>query len=282
MTPSRKSPHSVQVLRRWITEAERDTGVAVARQQRWVSFMVLAAMLDRVRDEDDQPLFLLKGGVALELRLGLQARATKDYDAAFRAEMADLLDHLDEVLSSGYGDFTAERTALEPVGTTLAQRTTVKLSYRGRSWASVPFEVAPAEGSVGNEIDRVTARPLDHLGLEGPDDVPCLATRWQIAQKLHACTEVPADDRTNDRFRDLPDLLMLWNLIDDDERLAVREACEEIFALRGQHAWPPQIIVFDHWLEPYRTLADEIQFPIVDVYEAAAAVQAVVGILTSD
>jgi len=277
MTPPRKPPHSVQVLQRWITEAERDTGVAVARQQRWVSYMVLAAMLDQIRDEDDQPLFLLKGGVALELRLGLQARATKDYDAAFRAEMADLLDHLDEVLRSGHGDFTAERTELEPVGTTPAQRTTIKLSYRGRSWASVQFEVAPAEGALGHEIDRVAARPLDHLGLEGPDDVPCVAIRWQIAQKLHACTEIPADDRRNDRFRDLPDLVMLWALVDEHERPAVRVACEDIFRLRDQHAWPPTVAAFDHWPEPYRAMATEIDFPILDVRDAAAAVQAIVA-----
>lgn len=282
MTPSRKPPHSVHVLQRWITEAERDTGVAVARQQRWVSYMVLAAMLDQIRDEDDQPLFLLKGGVALELRLGLQARATKDYDAAFRAEMADLLDHLDEVLRIGHGDFTAERTELEPVGSTPAQRTTIKLSYRGRSWASVQFEVAPAEGALGNEIDRVAARPLDHLGLEGPEDVPCVAIRWQIAQKLHACTEIPDGDRRNDRFRDLPDLVMLWALVDEGERPAVRAACEEIFHLRDQHAWPPAVVAFGHWPNPYRALATEIDFPILDVHEAAAAVQTIVDELQAE
>lgn len=103
MTPTRKPPHSVQVLQRWITQAERHSGVAVVRQQRWVSYMILAAMLDRARDADDRPLFLLKGGVALELRLGLQARATKDYDVAFRAEMNSLLNHLDQVLRDGHG-----------------------------------------------------------------------------------------------------------------------------------------------------------------------------------
>jgi hypothetical protein len=281
MTPPRNPPHTVQVLQRWITEAERDTGIAVARQQRWVSYMILAAMLDQVQDEDDQPLFLLKGGVALELRLGLQARATKDYDTAFRAEMEDLLDHLDEVLRAGHGDFTAERTALEPVGETPAKRTTIKLSYRGRSWASVKFEVAPAEGKLGHEIERVAARPLDHLGLEGPQDVPCVAIRWQIAQKLHACTEILEGDRRNDRFRDFPDILMLWDLVEDDERFGVQEACEEIFRLRDQHEWPPEIIVLDHWPEPYRVLAEEMQSPIVDVNEAAAAVREIVDDLAT-
>ena len=169
--------------------------MAVARQQRWVSFMVLAAMLDAVRDEDDGPLFLLKGGVAMELRLDLGARATKDFDAAFRAEATEILDRLDQALRAGHGDFTARRTEAEPVRETGAVRFDIKLDYRGRSWATVKFEVAPAEGSMGREIERVPAKPLDHLGLTGPSDVPCVAIRWQIAQKLHASTEVPADGR---------------------------------------------------------------------------------------
>jgi hypothetical protein len=142
-----KPPFSVNVLQRWIADAERETGVAVARQQRWVSFMVLAAMLDTARDEDGEPLFLLKGGVAMELRLNLMARATKDFDTAFRAEAVELLDRLDQALRAGFGDFTARRTEAEAVRDTAALRFDIKLDYRGRPWATVKFEVAPAEGT---------------------------------------------------------------------------------------------------------------------------------------
>lgn len=88
-----------------------------------------------------------------------------------------------------------------------ALRCAVKLAYRGRSGATVAAEIAPA-GAAGGEIDRLPAKPLDHLGLDGPSEVPCLAVRWQIAQKLHACTE-PArpDGPPNDRFRDIIDIL---------------------------------------------------------------------------
>jgi hypothetical protein len=177
MSPSRKPPHSVHVLQRWIAEAERESGIAVARQQRWVSYMILAAILDRIRDAQDQPLFLLKGGVALELRLGIRARATKDYDTTFRADLGGLLDPLDQALRTGHGDFTAQRTEMQRVGDSPAQRTTIRLAYRGRPWASVQLEVAPTEGDLGREIDRVPARSLEHLGLEGPEEVPCVAVR---------------------------------------------------------------------------------------------------------
>lgn len=273
MKPRGKPPFSVNVLQRCIADAERETGVAVARQQCWVSFMVLAAMLDAVRDEDGQPLFLLKGGVAMELRLDIAARATKDFDAAFRAEATEILERLDQALRAGYGDFTARRTEAESVRETGALRFDIKLDYRGRPWATVKFEVAPAEGTMGREIERVPAKPLDHLGLTGPSDVPCVAIRWQIAQKLHACTEVPGGERVNDRFRDLIDLLLLWDLVPLDQRPAVREACREIFDLRGLHPWPPQVTVFATWPAEYRALAAELHFPLPEVDAAAMAVQ---------
>jgi hypothetical protein len=165
---------------------------------------------------------------------------------------------------------------MQRVGDSPALRTTIRLAYRGRAWASVQLEVAPVEGDLGREIDRVPARSLEHLGLEGPDDVPCVALRWQIAQKLHACTEPPAEGRRNDRLRDLADLLLLWDLVQTAERTAVRVACTEIFALRATHPWPPHLVVFEHWEEPYRVLASAIRFPIVDVDEAARAVQVIV------
>ncbi len=58
-----------------------------------------AAILDSARDSHQgQPLFLVKGGVAMELRTRGSARATKDFDTALRADTADLAEHLDPAL----------------------------------------------------------------------------------------------------------------------------------------------------------------------------------------
>jgi hypothetical protein len=74
-------------------------GMPPVRLQRWLNAMVVTTVLDRVCDENDEPIFLLKGGVAMELRLQLRARATKDHDAAFRARAHQVTDKLDEALS---------------------------------------------------------------------------------------------------------------------------------------------------------------------------------------
>jgi hypothetical protein len=75
------------------------------RYQRWINTHIISAALDRVRDEDGEPLFTLKGGAAMELRLGLRARASKDYDAAFRARAEDMLDAVDRALVEDWHGF---------------------------------------------------------------------------------------------------------------------------------------------------------------------------------
>jgi len=47
-----------------------------------------------------------------------------------------------------------------------------------------------------------STRPFGDLGIEEPDSVACIAVRWQIAQRVHACSE-RIDDVDNDRFSDL-------------------------------------------------------------------------------
>jgi Nucleotidyl transferase AbiEii toxin, Type IV TA system len=96
--------------------------------------------------------------------------------------------------------------------------------------------------------------------------------RYQIAQKLHACTEI-IEGRDNDRFRDLIDLLMLAELVPDDQWSETRDACEEVFALRAKHAWPPDLTVFPSWPAAYTALARQMAFPITEVREAAVSVR---------
>ena len=271
-----KPPHNVQVLQRWVGAHADAEGIPQLRVQRWISYMVVAAILDKVRDENDDPLFLLKGGVAMELRLDLKARATKDYDAAFRDASGAMIERLDDALEHGHGDFTVTRTEADHVGETDAKRLKLKLQYRGRPWATVLLEVAPVEGRVGEEIERVPAKALGPFGIDGPRDVACVSVRYQIAQKLHACTQVFAQGPPNDRFRDLIDVLLLRELLAPGDLSQVQAACIEIFDLRAGHTWPPTVGAMAGWAQPYRALATEIDFAITDVETAVTAVQRLV------
>lgn len=123
---------------------------------------------------------------------------------------------------------------------------------------------------MGSELDRVPAVPLDLLQVPLPEDVACVSIRYQVAQKLHACTEVFETGPENDRFRDVMDILLVEDLILAVGLARVREACVDIFTFRAKHAWPPTITVYDSWREPFAALAKENGFTPEDIDEAAA------------
>jgi hypothetical protein len=247
------------------------------RLQRWLNTMIVTAVLDRVRDEDGESVFLLKGGVAMELRLQLRARATGDYDAAFRARTGEVIDRLDEALAHPWSGFDVTRDAPESIPNTQAVRVRLRLSYKRRSWGSVQLEMAPVEGSMGGELDRINAMSLDQLQVPLPETASCVSLRYQVAQKLHACTEVFEEGRENDRFRDVMDILLVEDLLRDVGLRIVREACLDIFTVRHKHTWPPTVTVYDSWRVPFAALARENRFTPEDIDEAAAALAALIA-----
>jgi hypothetical protein len=253
-------------LERLVAHYAQLTGVAPGRVRRWISVMVLLGALDRSRESD--PLFLLKGGVAMELRIGGGARATKDVDLVFFGDPERLAEALDQDLEP-YSVFSFERQQIEGRGDGLFDRVDIRLLFRGRSWGTLTLEVATPD-SEETDSEEVEAIPIDEFGIEGPRMIRCLSLRYQIAQKLHAVTQ-RFDEGENGRFRDLIDLIICHDLVAD---LAdVREACVDTFDARGLHAWPPELVVPGSWAEPYAALAEEVDFPIDDVEDAAARVR---------
>lgn len=73
------------------------------RARRQIGYVaVIAALTAHARDNSGQPLFVIKGGVAVELLMGLAARATKDLDAAVRTTAEDIRPHLLDALAQGW------------------------------------------------------------------------------------------------------------------------------------------------------------------------------------
>jgi len=162
--------------------------------------LALAATLMRhARDEHDEPLFLIKGGVAIELLLGLRARATKDLDAAARIAVEDIAPRLRSALAHGWEGFTFRLIGLEQVRDTAAHRGDVKASYQGDPWSTVQFEVSPTEGAAGHKIHWTgnTFVAPERLGLPSPGELPLVTIAYLIAQKLHACTDHTDPARPN-------------------------------------------------------------------------------------
>jgi Nucleotidyl transferase AbiEii toxin, Type IV TA system len=277
----KKLPGDISHLQRLIGNHAPDRGMPPARLQRWLNVMIVTAVLDRVRDEDGKPIFLLKGGLALELRLQLRARATGDYDAAFRTRTEEVIDLLDEALAAPWKNFQLTRDAPETIPNTKAVRVRLRLSYKGRTWGSVQLEMAPVEGRMGLELDHVKAMSLVPLQIPLPEAANCVSLRYQAAQKLNACTEVFDEGRENDRFRDVMDILLVEDLLYDVGLARVREACVDIFTVRDKHTWPPTVTVYDSWRVPFAELARENGFTPEAIDEATAALGALIAAIES-
>jgi Nucleotidyl transferase AbiEii toxin, Type IV TA system len=271
--PPKRTPGDRSHLERLVQALSVEQGIAADRLRRWVSTMVLLGALERVGD--DAHRFLLKGGVAMELRLRLRlrARATKDIDIIVMPDGdADIVELLQDALEEPYLDFAFRLTDVRQITNTPAQRMNVKMAYKDKPWATLQLEAfGPEVGAT--EPEQISAFSLTRLGLAGPDQVACQSLRYQIATKLHAVTE-RFDDGENDRFRDLIDLLLLAELEPDLTRVA--DACREIFSARGKHRWPPRLTIEPSWPEQYRSLAIEQDFPVQDIREAAALVQTLI------
>jgi Nucleotidyl transferase AbiEii toxin, Type IV TA system len=117
---------------------------------------------------------------------------------------------------------------------------------------------------------------VDIDDLDSPERVTCLSLRYQIAQKIHAVTEEPADGRPNLRYWDLIDLILLRALLEED-LWRVQEACVQTFESRKTHSWPPELVIPDAWEQPYTAEAEKLGFTPADVHGAAAEIRAFIA-----
>jgi hypothetical protein len=270
-------PPNLTSLRTRLRNHARDVHALELRVQRRLAALVVNEIFASVDVGADPPV-LLKGGTALDLRRGsAPARQSKDWDAAVRGDLDEFIEKAREQLAVGWAGFTglmAREESINVPGLAIPpRRFAVKLSYRGKPFTTVPVEISVVEARAGDEHDVVHVREYDSIGLEPTGPVYCLSLRYQIAQKIHACTDPLDGERPNDRARDLVDLQLLALLLEETYAAtlpAVREACVEIFSSRARHSWPPAVTVWPAWPELYTAAAAAVADEVVADVEQAA------------
>lgn len=244
------APANVQSLERRIRELEGDQGLAL-RRRTTMALVVVGQML---------PGGAIKGGSAMAVRYGQGTRFTQDLDAARAQPLAEFRTDFETALESGWAGFTARlvqkpqpRPPAVPVQYVM-QPFEVKLSYLGKSWCTIPFELGHNEIGDAEEPELRIADDLVQMfvdiGLEAPEPVPVMRADHQIAQKLHA-----ASGAGSERARDLVDLQLL-DRGEDVELGQVLATCARLFDYRKQQAWPPSIVVGENWDTLYAEAAE--------------------------
>jgi len=251
-------------------DSER-SGVGHDRLRRQIVFERVAIRLDLA----EPGCWVLKGGLALDLRLGADARATRDLDLGLRhrdIEADALRDRLIEALASDPDEdwFTFAVGAVEVLGGDEAGRHTMRYAVRaslaGRTFGGIKLDVSPRP----EELLWTERLPLHNvLAFAGTPsrDIEIIDVNRHAAEKVHALTR-DYGDHQNTRTRDLVDLVLLLEYDQLDDR-ACSLAVRETFTQRATHDVPMHLPdPPPAWVDTYERLASELDMGIRTVGEA--------------
>ena len=252
----------------------REGGPGLDRLRRRVLFERIVARLQSA----EPGLWVIKGGMALEVRLRDDARLTKDLDLGLRADVhegADLGDRLIEALSvDSDGDrfvlsVGSVKRLMEDDDGRATWRAQIAATLAGRVFGGIQVDISPR----AHELDATDLLPLpnslEFAGIATPV-VEVVDLQRHIAEKFHGMLKV-FEDRDNSRVRDLVDLVILseHGLVDMS---AAATAVQAVWSERD--STPPSVLppLPTSWPDRYERLADEHGLHAATFSDAVAVV----------
>ncbi|MBA2280183.1 MAG: nucleotidyl transferase AbiEii/AbiGii toxin family protein [Acidimicrobiia bacterium] len=250
------------------------TGISLDRLRRRVLFERIVARLQAA----EPGLWVIKGGMALEVRLRDDARLTKDLDLGLRAEVHDgvaLEERLIEALSvDADGDrfvlsVGSVKRLMEDGDGQATWRAQIAATLADKPFGGIQVDVSPR----AHELDATDLVPLpnslEFAGIATPV-VEVVDLQRHIAEKFHGMLKV-FDDRVNSRVRDLVDLVILseHGLID---AAVAATAVRAVWTERG--STPPPVLppLPTTWPDRYERLATEHGLDAATFPDAVAVV----------
>jgi len=231
--------------------------VDISRLRKQVVFDRLLARLLTVAPER----YVLKGGYALDLRLGDRARSTQDIDLAIAGSLDAVIDDLAAVDALGMDDyfsFTVTRTtALDNLDAATAARFRVQARLAGRRFEQFNLDIGFGSDE-RQAYDLVEGQDLVSFAGLTPLLIPTVVIERHVAEKIHAYTRVYADDRQSTRVKDLVDLVLVSeevSIVAGPLTLAI----QLVFAARAGHPMPTYLTQPPStWTARYPPLAKEV------------------------
>lgn len=247
-------------------------GIDLQRLRRRAAFERLLARLEL----STKGLWVVKGGMALELRFGQRARSTKDLDLVLRQVQRDggavregLIGALATDPERDWFEFRVGRSAgldVDEAGRP-GWRVSVAAHLAGREFAMVRVDVV-ARADEFTLTERVALPGVLAFAGIPPIEVEAVHRVQQFAEKLHALTRTYRGERPSSRVKDLPDLMLL---IEDGLRpsAALLDIADNVFATRGTH--PVPIDLSDppvDWEGVYEQLVEDLDISARTVKDA--------------
>jgi hypothetical protein len=263
---------------RLLAEAE-ERQIDVNRLRRQVAFERLLSRLAHVAGRS-AATWVLKGGLALELRLMNECRSTKDIDLAVTDEAgtgADMRQRLIDVLAvDPFGDYftflvgPAKDLAVDEAGRP-GWRFPVEAKL-GKTFASIRLDVVARAAEIDGAVEKLTfPSALAFAGYPSAVTVAAIDVDQHAAEKFHALTK-DYGDHLNTRVKDLVDLVLLIERgLLDPARLRAR--LDKVFVVRASHSLPEVLPEPPgSWRSDYANLVSDLEVDAATVDAAHALV----------
>lgn len=248
------------------------TGVALLRLRKRVAFERFLARLTTSESSG----WVLKGAFALELRLGLRARTTKDIDLGRADDEEAATDHLVAATHVDLDDFfvfEVRRTpALDAATGFHAVRYTVRADLDARRFEQFPVDVAFSEATPIQAEPLFGANSLEFADVAARQ-LPVISLEQHVAEKFHAYSGAfGRDQRESTRVKDLVDLVLIGESAEIDAK-RLRQALATVFERRARQPLPnASPLPPSSWASPYSVLARQVGIAAdIETGHAAAA-----------
>jgi len=260
-----------RALEERLRQQSLETGQPLARLRKMVAF---DRFLARLAKKEPQA-WIVKGGFALQLRLGERARTTKDIDVSAtklwtpeetsaRLRAATALD-LGDWFEVEVGEPTEAATGAPGRGF----RFPIRCLLDGRQFENFHLDVGYGDPVLEAPVELTTPNLLAFAEI-APATVRCYPLTTQVAEKLHTYTRTYASGETT-RARDLADMLLAASLEQFDST-KLRQALEATFQTRASHDLPREMPDPPSRITAsYRQLARELDLPWPTIEEAGEA-----------
>jgi len=232
------------------------SGVPLVRMRKMIAFDRFLARL--LHDQPDK--WVVKGGLALQLRLGERARTTKDIDLLMLVQLQEVYPGVREAGALDLADwfFFEVANAVQPMTDDFGGiRYQLQSLLDGRTFESFHLDVGVGDPLIDPAEYLQTTNLLEFAGL-APTVVPCYPITQQIAEKLHACTRIFQSGEST-RVKDYVDILLLAGMGGIDGR-RLHKAISSTFLTRRTHSIPLQLLAPPkNWERPFQRMANEVK-----------------------
>ena len=260
-----------QALEERLRQQSLGNQVALTRLRKMVAFDRFLARLSTRRPD----AWLVKGGLALQLRLAERARTTKDIDLALTKAWApeQISARLRQAARLNLHDafeFEVSEPRVAATGAPLGGfRFPIRSLLDGRSFEAIHADVGQGD-PVSDTPEEITLPAMLEFAGIAPATVLCYPHTMLLAEKLHAYSRRYSGVATS-RARDLADIL----LVASSARLNAKKLARAILATfrsRSTHALPKTMPEPPSSLGPsYRKLARELALAWRTIEEAGQA-----------